>query len=106
MAALNRRDPFAGLPLRWHDRQRLLAHYKDAEPYARLGDMLTWRLDDLQQLMIRGEAHARALARRGAIHAAARWQKTADEAGEALRILMEQTPARSGIRLTHAPVWG
>lgn len=50
MAALNRRDPFAGLPLRW--------------------------------------------------------QRTADEAGEALRIMTEQTPARSGIRLTHAPVWG
>lgn len=84
LAAPKPRDPFAAILLPRHDRVRLLAHYEYAEPYVDLRDLRTWRYESVFQLATRGEAFARYLAKTGRIHAAARWQKTADAAMEEL----------------------
>ncbi|HEX7090894.1 MAG TPA: hypothetical protein VF192_12210 [Longimicrobiales bacterium] len=74
------RDPFAGIPLPYHDRVRLRAHYADAEPHVEPDVLRTWRRESVIQLATNAEAAARELARTGRIHAAARWQRTADAA--------------------------
>lgn len=84
LAAPKPRDPFAAILLPRHDRVRLLAHYEYAEPHVDPRDLRTWRYESVYQLATRGEAFARYLAKTGRVAAAARWQKTADAAFEAL----------------------